>query len=360
MMGLARVKTLLMSLSLLIFLVGGMSSAFAESSSYMPPAGTAIASQVDSIYGFLLIMSLISFIIVVGGMIFFVIKYRRQSPDQKSAYISHNSLAEFLWSFIPFCLFMFVFAWGWYVYHQMRTFPENALEVHVVGKKWAWRFLYKNGKEITAGVNDKGEVEPATMVVPLNRPVKLIMSSEKINPAGTDPTDRAVLHSFYIPAFRIKQDVVPGRYSALWFDPQQEGSYYVECAEYCGTNHWGMRAKIKVVPNEEFEQWLSTEGVVGGSLAEKGRALYGAKACIGCHTLDGTRGVGPSWKGLFGRKEKTDKGEVVADENYIRESILAPNAKIVDGYPGGVMPVFAGQLNDDEVNSLIEFIKTVK
>ena len=122
--------------------LGGLSNAHAAPSSYMPPAGTAIASQVDSIYAFLLVTSLISFIILVGGMIYFVYKYRRTSPTQKSAYITHNHMAEFLWSFIPFLLFMFVFAWGWYVYHQMRTYPDTALEVHVVGKKWAWRFLY--------------------------------------------------------------------------------------------------------------------------------------------------------------------------------------------------------------------------
>ena len=332
----------------------------AAPSSYMPPAGTAIASQIDSIYGFLLVTSLISFIMLVGGMIYFVIRYRRQSPNQKSAYITHNHVAEFLWSFIPFCLFMFVFAWGWYVYHQMRTFPEDALEVHVVGKKWAWRFLYKNGKEVTAAVDEKGEVQDATMVVPLNRAVKLIMSSEKINPASTDPTARAVLHSFFIPAFRIKQDVVPGRYSALWFQPQEEGTFWVQCAEYCGTNHWAMRAKVKVVPNDEFEKWLASDGAAGGTLADKGRALYGAKACVGCHSLDGTRVVGPTFKGLFGRTEQTDKGDVKADENYLRESILQPNAKITASYPGGVMPTFAGQLTDDEVNALIEFIKTVK
>lgn len=340
--------------------LGGLSNAHAAPSSYMPPAGTAIASQVDSIYAFLLVTSLISFIILVGGMIYFVYKYRRTSPTQKSAYITHNHMAEFLWSFIPFLLFMFVFAWGWYVYHQMRTYPDTALEVHVVGKKWAWRFLYKNGKEVTAAVGADGKVEDATMVVPINRPVKLIMSSEKVNPAGTDPTDRPVLHSFYIPAFRVKQDLVPGRYTALWFQAEHEGEYWVECAEYCGTNHWSMRAKIRVVSNEEFEKWLSTDGAAGGTLADKGRILYGSKACVGCHTLDGTRGVGPTFKGLWGKTEQTDKGAVKVDENYLHESILEPNAKIVATYPAGVMPTFAGQLNDDDVKALIEFIKTVK
>jgi cytochrome c oxidase subunit 2 len=337
-------------------------SSVASASTFMPPAATAIAGQVDSIYVFLLITSLISFIILVGGMIYFVFKYKRTSPDQKSAYITHNHTAEFLWSFIPFCLFMFVFAWGWIVYHGMRTMPENALEVHVVGKKWDWRFLYKSGREITSTVGDDGKKIPATMVVPVGRPVRLIMSSEKIAPSGTDPRDRPVIHSFYIPAFRLKQDVVPGRYSTEWFQADKQGEFVVFCAEYCGSGHYSMQARIKVVSNDEFEKWLSTEGggAGGGTLADKGRALYASKACIGCHSLDGSPMTGPTWKGMFGRTEKLEGGGTVkVDENYIQESILNPTAKIVAGFQP-TMPPFAGQLSDDELKSIIEFIKTVK
>lgn len=328
---------------------------------FMPPAATEIASKVDDIYAFLLWGSLISFIILIGGMIYFVFKYKRQSASDKTAYITHNHTAEFLWSFIPFVIFMFSFAWGWVVYHEMRSFPENALEVHVVGKKWAWRFLYKNGKEVTASVDAAGKTVPATMVVPVGRPVKLIMSSEKINPAGNDPTDRPVLHSFFIPAFRVKQDVVPGRYTALWFQADKEGEYQVFCAEFCGTNHWAMEAKVRAVPVADFESWLSAEGAGNLSLADQGRQLYASKACIGCHTLDGNRAVGPTFKGLFGKTEALEGGgSVKVDENYLRESILEPNKSIVATYPAGVMPTFAGQLSDADVGALIEFIKTVK
>ena len=328
----------------------------------MPPAATEIASKVDSIYTFLLIGSLISFILLIGGMIFFVWKYRRQSASQKSAYITHNHTAEFLWSFVPFVIFMFSFAWGWIVFHEMRAFPDNALEVHVVGKKWAWRFIYKNGKEVNGSVDASGKTIPATMVVPVGHPVKLIMASEKINPKGDDPTDRPVLHSFFIPAFRTKQDVVPGRYTALWFNAEKLGEYQVFCAEYCGANHYGMQAKIKVVPVADFESWLSSEAAAGGSLADKGRDLYASKACIGCHTLDGSRGVGPSFKALFGREEAMDDGQKVKiDETYIRESILDPQKKIVASFPKpSPMPTFAGQLSDDDIAALIEFIKSVK
>ena len=340
------------------------STAHAASSTFMPPAATEIASDVDSIYAFLLWSSLLFFILLIGGMIAFVIKYKRRTGTDKTPYITHNHTLEFLWSFIPFCIFIFCFAWGWIVFHKMRAMPENALEIHVVGKKWDWRFIYKNGREITAGVDDDGNKTPATMVVPLGRPVKLIMASEKVNPASnTDAKDRPVLHSFYIPAFRVKQDLVPGRYTTLWFQATEAGIYNVFCAEYCGEGHYSMRAAIKVVPAAEYEEWLSGEaaGAAGGlSLAEQGKQLYANRACIGCHSLNGSAGAGPTWKGIFGHDVPTDKGIVKGDENYIRESILNPNAKIVTGFQGGVMPSYAGQLKDDEINALIEFIKTVK
>lgn len=338
--------------------------AAASSSTFMPPAATEIASNVDSIYAFLLWSSLLFFILLIGGMIAFVIKYKRRSGTDKTPYITHSHTLEFLWSFIPFCIFIFCFAWGWIVFHKMRAMPENALEVHVVGKKWDWRFIYKNGREIVAGVDNDGNKTPATMVVPMGRPVKLIMASEKVNPASNeDPKDRPVLHSFFIPAFRVKQDLVPGRYTTLWFEATETGVFNVFCAEYCGEGHYSMRAAVKVVTPEEYEEWLSGESSSGGgglSLAEQGKQLYAARACIGCHSLNGSPGSGPTWKGIYGHEVATDKGTVKIDENYLRESMLAPNAKIVNGFQGGIMPSFAGQLKEDEVNALIEFIKTVK
>lgn len=199
------------------------------------------------------------------------------------------------------------------------------------------------------------------MVVPVNRPVKVIMASEKVAPQGTDPTDRAVLHSFFVPAFRVKQDIVPGRYTTLWFEAENVGDYWLFCAEYCGAGHSAMSGRIKVVTTEEFEQWLSSEGTaIGGSLADQGRALYATKACIGCHSVDGSRVVGPSFKGLFGKTEQTNSGAVDVDEDYLRESILNPNVSVVTGFQGGLMPPYAGQLTDDEVAALVEFIKSVK
>lgn len=340
--------------------------AFAQTSLYMPSQGNDIAKSVDQIYGFLIISSVISFILVVGGMIYFVFKYKRTSPDQKSAYITHNHTAEFLWSFIPFVIFMFVFAWGWIVYDEMRTFPDNSLEVHVFAKKWDWKFVYKNGKEVVNGLDENNQMMPATMVVPIGRPVKLIMASTKINPTGDDPSDRPVLHSFFIPSMRVKQDVVPGRYTALWFKADKAGTYQVFCTEFCGGGHSAMRGLIKAVSPEEFDVWLSGEeagaGVKELSLADKGKVLYQQRACIGCHSLDGSAMTGPTWKGAFGKQHTMADGSSVAvDENYLRESILNPNAKVVKGYgPPSTMPAYAGQLSDEEIGQLIEFIKTVK
>lgn len=337
------------------------SRAFAEGDVFMPPEATNIATQVDSMYAFLLWASLISFILVVGGMLYFVYKYRRSVSNQKSAYITHNHTLEFLWSFIPFVIFMFVFGWGWYVYDQERSFPADSLEVHVFAKKWDWKFVYKNGKESVSSVDAKNTKVPAELVVPLGRHVKLIMTSTKINESASTAGDRAVIHSFFVPAFRIKQDVVPGRNSALGFKADKLGEFYVFCAEYCGGGHSMMRAKVRVVTPEDYEKWLASEGSANLSLADKGRALYASKACIGCHSLDGSRVVGPSYKGLWGRVEEMSDGvKITVDDAYIRESILEPNAKIVKGYPAGVMPQYKGQVTEEDLTAIIEFIKTVQ
>lgn len=304
---------------------------------FMPPQATDIAKSVDSLYEFLLIVSFISCVLVIGGLIYFAIVHRRKHEGEKTPYIAHNTTLEFLWSFIPFVIFMVVFVWGWIVFHQLRHMPENGLEIGVQGQKWDWTFIYKSGRK-TAG----------EFYVPVNQDVKLLMTSSD------------VLHSFYIPAFRTKQDVVPGRYSALWFNANREGTFQVFCAEYCGDKHSAMAAKIHVVSREKYEDWLQAEPYKGLSSVEIGQKVY-AQRCIACHTLSDKKNVGPGFLGLFGRVEKIDGGpDVTVDENYVRESILNPNAKIVAGYPKGVMPTFAGQLSEEELMGVIDYLKTVK
>lgn len=312
----------------------------AQAQSFMPTEGTKIATQVDNLYAFLLLASFVSCVILIGGMVYFVWKYRRKTNNDKTAYITHNTFLEFLWSFIPLVIFLGVFGWGWYIYHDMRSMPTDALEVHVFGKQWAWEFEYKSGVKT-------GNL----IVVPVNKDVKLIMTSKD------------VIHSFYIPSFRIKQDVVPGRYTALWFNADKLGEFHVFCAEFCGTQHSGMLATLKVVPQAEYDAWLEEESQVGTlPLAKRGEKLFSVKACASCHSVaDASTKVGPSlWKKFATSEHIEGEPDVSVDENYIRESILNPNAKIVKGFPKGVMPTFQGQLSETELNALIEYIKTLK
>lgn len=306
----------------------------------MPTAATEIAAQVDNLYSFLLISSFIACAILIGGMIYFAHKYKRKSVHAKSAYITHNVFLEFLWSFIPLVIFLAVFAWGWLIFHDMRSMPKNALEIHVRGKQWSWEAEYKSG------------VKTANLIkVPINKDVKLIMTS----------TD--VLHSFYVPSFRIKQDVVPGRYTSLWFNANKFGEFHIFCTEYCGTQHSGMLGKLHVVTQEEYDKWLEEESKFSTlPLAQQGEKLFQIKACAGCHSVKNSNVLaGPALYQKFGTEEEISDGtKVTFDETYLRESILNPNAKIVKGFKGGVMPTFQGQLSESELAALIEYVKTVK
>lgn len=308
----------------------------AHASTFMPAKGSEIAGRVDNLYAFLLIASLISCVLVIGGLIVFAFKYRRQSGNANGAYISHNSFLEFLWSFIPFVIFMIVFGWGWWVYHDMRVPPKDAFEVQVYGQKWFWDFQYKSGRKSSK-----------ELFVPVNTPVKLVMTS------------RDVIHSFFIPGMRVKQDVLPGAYTAMWFKADKAGEFHVFCAEFCGDQHSAMLAKIHVLPMEQFEQWLMDDPYKGLSMAEVGQKVFGAKCSI-CHNTTSESKVGPGFAGLFGSQRTFQGGgETVADENYIRESILNPTAKVVAGFPPA-MPPFIGQLSEEEMSGIIEYIKTLK
>lgn len=313
-----------------------ISKAYAQT--LMPTAATEIARDVNSLYTFLLWASFVSCAILIGGMVYFVFKYKRRSNNDKTAYITHNTFLEFLWSFIPLVIFLFVFAWGWNIYHNMRKMPENALEIHVFGRQWAWTAEYKNG------------VKATELVVPINQPVKLIMTSED------------VIHSFFVPSFRIKQDVVPGRYTALWFNADKLGEFHVFCTEFCGTSHAGMITKLKVVTKEEFDKWLVEESEIGSlPLAQRGAKLFQIKACASCHNVDNPANkVGPSLYQILGKnRDFADGSSAVADENYLRHSILDSKAQVVKGFQP-VMPAFQGQLSETELSALIEYIKELK
>lgn len=309
--------------------------AFAENS-FMPVQGSTYAAQFDTLYAFQVVASIISCILVIGGMVYFAFKYRRKTDTDKTAYISHSTILEFLWSFIPFIIFMVIFAWGWIVYYEMRTAPKNAYEIHVVGQKWYWDFLYKSGRKTS------GE-----FYVPVGQPVKLIMTS------------RDVIHSFFTPSFRMKQDVVPGMYTTLWFEANQVGDFQVFCTEFCGDGHSAMLAKIHVLPKDKFYEWEENDPYKGMSLSKIGEAIFTQK-CTACHNSTTERKVGPGLLGVFGSEREFESGKkLVADENYIRESILNPSAQVVKGFPNAMTP-FQGQISEQELTGVIEYLKSLK
>lgn len=305
----------------------------------LPPQKSTLAEGTDALFHFINVTSIILLIGITIAIIYFSWKYRRRSENDITPVITHNSKLEITWSVIPLILVMIVFAWGLNGYVNLSTAPDDAYEIRVVGKSWLWEFHYETG---FVSVNE--------LHVPADRPVKLVMSSDD------------VLHSFYIPDFRIKKDVLPNRYSSVWFEAMEPGESVIFCTEYCGTAHSNMRAMTFVHTQEDFETWLVTAGSADDNMdpVELGEQLVTRNACTTCHSADGTRLQGPSYLGLFGSERVMESGEtVIADENYIRESILEPNAKITQGYQP-VMPSYAGSLNDRQIDAIIEYIKTLQ
>ena len=305
--------------------------------SYMPVQGSTIAKEVDLLFDFTIWASIVACVILIGGMIYFVMKYQRRSDNDKTAHITHNHLLEFVWSFIPLVIFLGMFYWGWHIYEKTRAFPSNALEVNVTGRQWAWDMIYPTGKKVT---NE--------LVIPVETPVVLNMTSID------------VIHSFYVPSFRLKQDVVPGKRSRMWFQSDKLGEYELFCTEYCGTAHSGMIGKVKVVTRAEYDLWIKKDKSTM-TPAELGLDHYNAKGCVACHSLDGSVKVGPSFKGLWGSTRKFSDGTTaVGDEEYVRTSILNPQDKYVAGFANVIMPSYQGQITEQEINEVIEFLKTLK
>lgn len=311
---------------------------------YLPEQGSELAPEIDWIHNLITDLSVFFTVAIVGAMVYFAIRYRRRDgKDHETPRIEGSHALEIIWTVVPTLVSIFLAYYGVVTYKKMRAVPENALTINVTGQKWQWNFQYENGKQI----GGKG----AEFVVPVNQPVKLVMTS------------RDVLHSFFIPSMRVKMDVVPGRYTYLTFNPVRTGQYPVFCTEYCGQQHSGMLASLRVVAPAEYQTWLTDRSaelaLASVPPSERGRALYSGKGCNACHSLDGTRLVGPSWLKLYDREEKMSDGSVIkADENYIRESIHEPLKHIVEGYQP-VMPSYQGQLTDDEITSLIAFIKSL-
>ena len=307
---------------------------------WLPESVSTVSGNVDTLFNFLMGLSVIVFLGIIGVGIYFLIKYRRTEKNKKaSEQLIHSTALEISWTVIPLVICMFIFAWGYKDYLKLTVSPADAIEFQVTAKKWMWQF--ENPRTGAKSLNE--------LVVPVNTPVQLIMTSED------------VIHSFFVPNFRIKRDVIPNRYTQVWFEATKIGNFQVFCTEYCGDAHSNMMASIRVLSQSDYEEWLSNNN--SGEdipLEALGKKLYTAKACSTCHSLDGSSMIGPTWKGLYGTRRIFDDGSAIdVDDNYIRESIINPGARIVKGYPP-VMPTYSGLLSDREISGLIEYIKTIK
>jgi len=293
----------------------------------------------DGLFLFITILT-VFFFFFNGGLIFYAVRrWRRRSDKEVTPHITHDTRLELVWSLIPLIVVMVIFFWGFRGYVKAWVAPNDSMEIIVTGKKWVWEFEYPDG---TRTLN--------SLHVPVDRPVKLVLTAED------------VIHSFYIPEFRLKRDAIPGRYTELWFTATKPGVYQVFCTEYCGKGHSDMLARIFVDTPEQYETFLreGDEQVRKMPLKELGRLVYENKGCATCHSLDGTRGQGPSWKGIWGRKERAADGkEYVVDADYIRQSVLAPQAVVIQGYEP-IMPTYQGLLREREILALIEFIKDLQ
>jgi cytochrome c oxidase subunit 2 len=305
---------------------------------WLPEAASTSARTFDAGWNLVFWVSAFFLVLVVGEMSYFVIRYRRRSESEIPQAPDHSTRLEIAWTIIPVIIVLVLFVVGFKGFLSQQIAPGDSLEIYVTAEKWMWTFTYPSG---SSSINE--------LRVPLGRPVKLVMSSKD------------VIHSFFVPQFRLKKDVVPNSYTTLWFEPTQLGEMTITCAEYCGTGHSAMLGKLIVMPESDFKDWLQN----GGDEKDVPPALAGAHraekfSCLTCHSTDGSAKTGPTWKGLYGSKVELSDGRTVeADEQYLRESITDPNAKIVKGFQP-LMPAFKGLVSQKELDALVAYMKSVK
>ncbi len=298
-----------------------------------PERASALAWQVDGLYFLLIAVSAFFSLLIFAVIFVFAVKYRR-SVHPHPVQIEGSLPLELAWTLIPLGICMIFFAWGSLIYFQEARPPKGAMEVYVVGKQWMWKFEHETGQR-----------EINQLHIPLDRDVKMVMSSQD------------VIHDFFVPAFRVKADVLPGRFTEIWFHTTKTGTYHLFCSQYCGTDHSGMIGQVIVMEPTAFQAWLN-EGGATGSLASNGQQLFQQLGCATCHRFD-TQGRGPNLAGLFGKPVLLEDGRTVtADENYLRESILNPGAKIVSGFKP-IMPSFQGQVSEESLMALVAYIKSL-
>ncbi len=311
----------------------------------VPEQASSFAGKVDTILIVLIGLALFFLIAVFSSMTYFAIKYRRGSKADRSNPPTQNLRLEAVWIGVPLLLVLSVFVWNASTYFSMINPPGNTLDIYVVGKQWMWKFEHPEGVS-----------EISDLHIPIGQPIKLTMISQD------------VIHSFFIPAFRDKQDVLPGRYTSMWFEATKPGTYPLECTQYCGADHALMGGRIIAMQPADYKKWLrnpTTSGLTevsdvqgAASLADRGASLFQSAKCTSCHLANG-HGQGPTLVGLYGQQVSLDDGSAVtADEGYLRDSILFPDRQIVNGYKS-IMPSYHGQLDEDQVVQLIAYIKSL-
>ena len=295
---------------------------------------------------FVIILSVIFFFLIglTITMLYFIYRYNKKR-NPVATQIDGNNTLEIIWTVIPLVLVLGMFYFGWTGWKPLYAEPpDDSMKVRVIARMWRWDFEYEDGRIID------------TLYVPQGRPVSLDLESMD------------VIHSFYIPAFRLKQDIVPGRTIVRWFVGNSPGDYDLFCAEYCGLNHSYMYTSVKVLPADQFDTWYADTSavapVVAATPALEGKQLVQRYGCNACHSADGSRIIGPSYKGIFGEESVVitsgQERTIVIDEEYIRKSIYEPNADIVKGYNQGLMQTYTGQITEDEIEKIIEYIRTLK
>jgi cytochrome c oxidase subunit 2 len=302
-----------------------------------PEAASSLARDVDALFITWALVSVFFTLLIAGLILYFMVRYRRQSEQEVGLAERAPMFVEVVWSVVPLAICLAMFGWGARVFFQLYRPPADAIEYWVVGQQWMWKFQHPEGNR-----------EINSLHVPVGRAVKLLMTSED------------VIHSFYVPAFRTKQDVLPGRYTTVWFRATKPGTYHLFCAEYCGAEHSRMIGSVIALPPQQYEEWLAG-GLPGRSLAASGAALFQSLACDTCHRAGpgGRAPRAPALEGLFGNRVALAGGQaLVADENYLRESILQPQARVVEGWTP-IMPTYQGQVTEEQLNQLIAYIKSL-
>jgi len=305
-------------------------------------AASGQAGRVDALFVTIAVIGGFFFFLTQGMLIYFAVKYRRRRPDRDNdtSTIEGNPLLEFLWILIPSLVVVFIFYYGWRVYTDLRVPVAGATEVHVNARQWMYEIKYPDGR---TAINE--------IRVPQGKPVKFILSA----------TD--VLHGFYLPDFRVKMDMIPGRITTLWLQPDRPGQYQIFCTVYCGTGHSNMLAQLIVMPPREYAEWVEHGGRDEAGegdrepLHKRGERVVKGAGCLNCHAVEGKEKIGPNFHGVYGSTVPLADGtSVKADEEYLRESIVDPGAKVVKGYPN-VMPTYKATLKPEEVEAVVEFLK---